>query len=250
MGQKKEKTPHQKLDALESATGWGTLIILAGILLEIVAFFFLGHQERLAALVANALIAIGLIIEYVAIRLTIIASGEAKQESDERIAISEAQAAEANARTKEAELKLAQLEKKITPRVITDEQAEEIIAKVKPFAEMPFGVAADPAAEYAFINRLIMVLQRAGWKWMRYSVEPSTLPIGAVMGFEIPESQVSGVQLRINRSKLDDFMKPAQELASVLTQALEAGVSIAADPWEPPRGCSPDMIHIEIHRKL
>jgi hypothetical protein len=212
-------------------------VLVGGLVLELInALIWFKGIETFAEMAAVSLIVLGV-------------WGEIFFGNRARIA-GDKQLAQYRARAAEAEREVGRLGKKITPRVITDEQAEEIIAKVKPFAEMPFSVGTDPAAEYAFINRLIMVLQRAGWKWVQYSVAPSTLPLGAVLGFDIPESRVSGVQLRINRSKLDDFMKPAQELASALTQTLQAGVSIAANPPESPRACSPDMIHIEIYRKL
>ncbi|TAL11918.1 MAG: hypothetical protein EPO02_03090, partial [Nitrospirae bacterium] len=65
-----------KIQALKSAlasshdwTGYATLIILAGILLEIIILFFFAHDmspgEKIALFVANALIAVGLGLEFV-----------------------------------------------------------------------------------------------------------------------------------------------------------------------------------------
>ena len=56
---------------------------------------------------------------------------------------------ESEARTKEAELKLAQLDKKITPRVISGEQAEEFIEKIKPFPGVSFTIESDPPLNMA-----------------------------------------------------------------------------------------------------
>ena len=84
--------------------------------------------------------------------------------------------AESKAREKEAELKLAQLEKEITPRAINDEQAAEIVEKIKPFAGTPYEIIADPAAEYGFVDKLMMLLNKAQWRWKSYSVQPITLP--------------------------------------------------------------------------
>jgi hypothetical protein len=202
------------------------------------------------SLALAAIAAFAVVVSTIAvIRLQKVSELETKQEFEQYKLEAAEKISESNARTKEAELKLALLDKKITPRVIDDAQAEDIIKALKPFPETPFSVEADPAAEYGFINRLIVVLQRSGWKWMQYSVSPSSLPMGDV-GMDVPESRISGVQLRINRSRLDDFMKPAQELASALTQALQGSVSFAADPAESPLACSPDVIHVEIHRKL
>jgi hypothetical protein len=57
--------------------------------------------------------------------------------------------------------KIAELEKKLTPRVITDEQEKLIIEKIKPFFETPFGIEFDASGDLSFKDRLIIVLQRA-----------------------------------------------------------------------------------------
>ncbi len=158
--------------------------------------------------------------------------------------------AESRAREKEAELKLAQLEKKVTPRVIDDEQASKIVEKINPFPGTPFAIESDPASEYGFIDRVIEVLQRSGWKWRSYSVSPMSLPHGDMGGIEIRPDQISGVGVRINASRVADFRKPAEALAYALTQALQASVPILSDPPDSPHACSPDVIHIQIGRKL
>ena len=86
---------------LERASGWGTLIILLGISIEIWTFFGLGEhdpRERLVVLVANSLIAVGLLIEYAAI----VASGGAKLAADQKVADAHQRAAEAEQRAAEA----------------------------------------------------------------------------------------------------------------------------------------------------
>jgi hypothetical protein len=234
--------PNRRLEILERWSGRATLLILAGILVDILVASLSSKSkvEFLAAISANSLIGLGLVIEYFVIARTIVASGEAKRLSDEKIAA-------ANARAAEAQLELAKLEKKITPRVITDEHAQAIIDKIKPFFETPFSIEADPAAEYAFITRLIAVLQRAHWKWVGYPDSYRTLPLGDV---GIDESAMSGIQVRINKSRLDDFKEPAEALSFALTEALGASVPLVVDPPESRRACSPDLVHIEIQRKL
>jgi hypothetical protein len=85
---------------------------------------------------------------------------------------------DADARAATADLKVAQLDKKITPRVISEDAGLEIIEKIKPFSGIAFAVATDPAAEYGFVNRIIELLQRAGWKWQSYSASLISLPSG------------------------------------------------------------------------
>ena len=161
-----------------------------------------------------------------------------RQRSNEQIA-------EANARQKEAELKLAQLDKKVTPRVISEEVEASIIDKLKEFSGISFAIETD-ATDLGFVNRVIVVLQRAGWKWQSYSVSPISLPFGDIA---FPTDQISGVGVRINASRLDDFRKPAEALAVALTQALKAGVPVVFDRQIFPLR-SPDVIHITIGRKL
>ena len=153
-------------------------------------------------------------------------------------------AREAEARAAEAHVELARLEKKLTPRVITAQAEAKIAGALKPYPETPFTVEADPA-EYEFANRIVVVLQRSGWKWIEYAVAPS-LPPGDVgdVDFGI------GVQIRINRIRLSDWYAPATALGFALTDALGASVSIVADPPESDHACSPDAIHVEIARKL
>jgi hypothetical protein len=156
--------------------------------------------------------------------------------------------AEADARTKEAELKLAQLSKKVTPRVLSGEDEVGIIDKLAEFRGTPFAIEAD-ATDFGFVNRVIEILQRSDWRLISYSDSIVSLPPGN-LGFEIPADQISGVQVRINASRLSDFEKPAKALATSLTQALRASVSFVFDPPDSPHACSPDAIHVEIRRKL
>jgi hypothetical protein len=152
------------------------------------------------------------------------------------------------ARDAEAELKFARLDKRITPRVISDDQARAIIEKIKQFSAMPFAVESDPAAEYGFVNRVIEVLQQGSWKWHSYSASLTSLPLGDI-GRPNADGG-SGVQIRFNKSRFNDFMEPAQALMFALKQALQSSVSIVADPEDSSLACSSDAIHIEIRRKL
>ena len=152
MGQRKSD-PHQRLEALERWSARATLLILVGIVAEIVQLLWFPHDwmERLWSTIANSLIAVGLIVEYVIILRAIVATGEANRESEEATA-------EANARLAEAQLELVRLNKKVTPREISNEQAGAIVAKIARFPGAPFAIECDPAAEYGFVNRVAEVL--------------------------------------------------------------------------------------------
>jgi hypothetical protein len=137
-------------------------------------------------------------------------------------------------------------ERPLFPRLISDEAAEAIIEAIKPFPGTPFAVKSDPASESDFVNRLIVILQRGGWKWLSYSASLMSLPYGDT---PFPTANLSKVQLRVNRSRLADFKGPADALISALTQALRMSVGAVYDPPELPRACSPNAIQVEIYRK-
>ncbi len=166
-------------------------------------------------------------------------------ESDRKIAEANARGAEANQKAQEAALKLAQLEKKVIPRVINDNDAVVFVEKIKLFAGTPFTVESDPAAEYGFVNRVIELLQRGGWNWRSYSTSLMSLPAA-----DARISDGSGVQLRFNNSRIGDFAEAANALSHALTDSLRESSSVIFDPADSPLACSPDAIHVEIHRKL
>src|SRR5258708_1040291 len=84
LGQRKND-PHQRLEELERWSGRATLLIFFGIVVEIATLLYFPHDsaERIVSISANALIGVGLIVEYVVILRAITAGGEAQRESDE-----------------------------------------------------------------------------------------------------------------------------------------------------------------------
>jgi hypothetical protein len=113
----KKSDPQQKLETLERWSARATLLILLGIVIEIGSLLWFSHDpaEMLVAVTANALIGIGLVVEYIVILRAIVASGEAQRLSDEKVAEANAQAAEANRAR-------AELEVKLQPRSLNQEQ--------------------------------------------------------------------------------------------------------------------------------
>jgi hypothetical protein len=220
-------------------------VLVAGLVLELInAVIWYKGPETLAEMAAVVLIVGGVWGE-------IFFGHKARLHGDKQLAHYEANTREAEARAAEAHVELARLERKMTPRSITVDGEAAIVEALKSFPSIPFSVVADPAAEYAFINRLIAVLQRAGWIWKEYTVVPRSLPTGHIPGLAPDDDpHVSGVQIRINRARMGDFEEAARALASVLAQTLKAGVAMGADPPESARACSPDTVHIEIARKL
>jgi hypothetical protein len=164
----KKKDPHQRLGRLERASGWGTLIILVGIAVEIGIFIGLDPHdplERIFTLVANCLIALGLIIEYFAIQFTISASEEAKIESDTKIAEANARAAEANERALAMQLELARFRTARVALLKEGKGAATLTAALLPFAGTKFDVGHEDVGreQWDFLWLLEPIFTKAGW---------------------------------------------------------------------------------------
>jgi hypothetical protein len=134
----KKIDPHQKLESLERWSARATLAILLGIFIEIGSLFWFQHDpvERLIGVIANALIGIGLVVEYIAILRAIVASGDANRESDEKIA-------EANERAAQADLARAELEDKLRPRELNQAQWDFIQELTGQFEQVNIGYETD-----------------------------------------------------------------------------------------------------------
>jgi hypothetical protein len=123
--------------------------------------------EIVGSLIANALIGVGLIIEYVVILRAITASGEAQREADEKVGIAEKQAAEANARAAEAELRTETLRSELAWRRISAQDAAKI-SEILGRADLPkfglriFHVSGDPEAT-TLSGDIAEVFRRNGW---------------------------------------------------------------------------------------
>jgi hypothetical protein len=256
LGQKKND-PHQRLELLESASGWGTLIILSGIILEIWMFFaFDPHDPKECGwtLTANALIALGLIIEYVAIRMTIVAAGEAKIESDEKIAASEARAAEALERTTMAQLELARFR---TPRskFFREGSAASLITNaVRPFSGTRFdsGLSANSGEQADFWWDLQPALVEAGWVHIPWGQEKPENEwghggLGIVQGDRPLSASVaaSDIEIHLRPAERAALLPAATALISALN---EIGIAAAEVPYNVSLQ-TPNAIHIAIGDK-
>lgn len=177
MGHKKSDT-QQKLESLERWSARATLLILLGIVIEIgsLLWFHRDPSERLVAVIADALIGVGLVVEYIVILRAIVASGEAQRLSDEKVAEATAQAAEAtaqaaeaNARASEADQKaqeaILELARLTASRVLTQEQRGRIVENLKQFSGTEYDIAissSDPEI-LDFVFLVEVALSMAEW---------------------------------------------------------------------------------------
>jgi hypothetical protein len=231
LGQKKD--PHQTLERLERWSGRATLWILFGIFVEIgsVIWFPHDHWERFWAVVANAAIGIGLIVEYVVIGRAIVATREAEAESNQKVAEAEARASEANQKAQEAALELAKFR---SPRTFTRDQMYRVAEMVKPYAGMQFaGATTGRDPEYlGFLQFIEMALKLADWQEIDWHTSPGvTRSVGrTTIGTTVSVSNVLVTfPLRGSGSQLEDA---AIKLTEALTQegfVAQAGVAHGSD---------------------
>lgn len=112
MGQRK-KDPNQRLEALELWSARATLLILLGIFVEIGLLFWFHKTipERIGSTVANTLIGVRLVVEYIVILRAIVATGEANREADEKVAAANVIAEQARKDAADARKRTAEIEK-------------------------------------------------------------------------------------------------------------------------------------------
>lgn len=82
LGFRNRRTPDERLDFLVRWTGWATLLILAGYLIDLTVLWSLPqeHDERLWLTLADAVIAAGLFAEFIIAERTIAVSREGRRE--------------------------------------------------------------------------------------------------------------------------------------------------------------------------
>jgi hypothetical protein len=156
-----ENDPKQILESLERWSGYATLWILAGIVVEIGALIWFPHsvEERIVGTIANCLIGVGLVAEYIVIGKAIIATREADRESEENVA-------KANQLAEEAKLETEQLKAQFAWRKISPQQ--EIILRRSlgelKGASVMIWVFMQDAETNNFALDLRAVFKLAGWR--------------------------------------------------------------------------------------
>jgi hypothetical protein len=222
-----------------------------------------GLWERIGDTAGNALIGVGLAVEYIVIGKTIIASGEAKRESDAGVAAAEARAAEADRKAAEANLELAKFR---APRDLSQEQIARVADSVRPFAgvQYDFAISATDAEVLVFIDHVERALNDAGWNGINWqghgqiiqrlnsiTVRPgSDEPTILKPTIGIGTTPVLNVQILVLGGQPRRLLEAAQALAAALM-----AVDIAARAaWTPPNifgmSTNQDAIHLLIGRKV
>jgi hypothetical protein len=258
----KNNDPHQKLESLERWSARATLLILVGIIIEIGLILWFPHDrwERLGSATANALVGIGLIVEYVVILRAIVASGDADRSSNERIAASEARAAEANERTAEAVLETARAGWLNALAVNASVVAMELIAftgklrdreslsdsarvllidfKFETFAGKRFDAAITfrDLGRETFLRSLASALTESGWIDVGVTREQS----------DGKHASTRDVRIDVDASKDPTLLDAAKALASALNAE---GIAAVVNPKPESDATKANVIHILVGPK-
>jgi hypothetical protein len=184
------------LDHAESWSAHATLVIFAGIIIEIVSLFVFPHYssawEKWLLVLGDVAIGIGLIIEYFCILWTIRASGELKAQSDAKLT-------EALNRAANAESALVKFR---TPRreLMTPKARTTSAARLRPFAGTQFdvGFGNGDGEQADFIWDLEEVLATVGWTQLGWGVHAqgaivinrNLRPLAASVGAQNVEVQI------------------------------------------------------------
>ena len=137
----KNGNPEDVLDATEKVSEYATLAILLGIIIEIGQPLYrekIPDYEVYFSVIANVIIALGLLAEFLCIGASSRASSSLKIESDNRVAAANLRASEADQKAIEANAEIARLSwaleqerDRSRPRSLTQDQIEAIISNIK-----------------------------------------------------------------------------------------------------------------------
>ena len=213
-GQK--KTPSERLESLERWSGWATLLILCGIVLEIGNLFWFPHHqtnwELVSAIAALLAIGFGLAVEYICILGTIKASGEEKLESDAKLTEALNRAAKAQ----------EDLVKYLTPRrLLLAPYQSKVVAALKPFSgtkyDIGFGTGDGEQADIVW--DIEDVLKAAGWIELIWGVHGVGVMVNqrGTSGRPIAGSVAAqNVEIHLDATSRQQLLPAANALASAL----------------------------------
>lgn len=226
-------------------SGYATLAILAGIILELIILFVFAHEiskwEKTALVLANILIATGLAAEYWY-------GGKGAEAAAELQRISDAKLSEALNRAATAQEELTKFR---TPRskLLTPEVRKLITQKLEPFSGTVYDIAHEriDREQWDFMWWLEPAIRNAGWKqidWIARSgfvFKKNNWPGDHVYG----EMGVINISIEIRPAFRDKYMPAARALAEVLAQI---GIKVTTDD-DNNSSATNDALHLIVGRK-
>jgi hypothetical protein len=193
------------LQRLENSSGRATLLILAGIVIEILAILIFSHSdmtwwERGTYIIANAGIGVGLAIECIVIRKTVLASAAQKRESDQQVATASRMAAEAHLQAAEAHRQAEALKAEAGWRELGAYQREAIRVSLAkgPAAPVKLVYVANDAESRYFVSQFHKIFTYAGWSVALEATSHSgDIVFGIVVPREYPTAEAAEAAQRI-----------------------------------------------------
>jgi hypothetical protein len=217
--------PNTELENSERWSGHATLLILAGIVLELIALYVFTKEmswiEKAVISTANIVIGIGLVIEYRCIGRAKIATAELQRLSDEKVAAAEALGAEANQRAAEANLALERFR---APRVLSDEQIDRIAKELRQFAGVQFdiGISSRDPELLRLVALLERALEQAEWTEIDFRGSDGISAVRTRSGAPSIGTSVSAIGVIVGLSRPEKEIPVVAKAARALANALEA----------------------------
>jgi hypothetical protein len=242
----KNSDPRRKLESLDRWSGRATLAILLGIAGEIALILIFPHEgvswtEKGFLIAFDAAIVIGLAIEYICIRQTIIASGELQRQADEKLS-------EALDRAARSEEELARLRTQRKKMIAGYESS--VTEKLKAFKNVVFDAALGPNDKEVedFLWDLEPILWHAGWQQIDWLSAPGVtgVPRGVSGRRLIGHGAASNVSVQI----FDPAQSPLLvDAGNALVSALrEIGIDAQIDGFNI-YNATPNAMHILVGPK-
>jgi hypothetical protein len=238
------RSPHARLRDLERVSGRATLVIVAGIGIELFALFYSKHDwdsEKIVSIVADVLIFFGLLVEYLVIYETIEASRVDRIESDREVA---------NALNRAAEAEAALTEHK-TPRrtAMTSTNKALLTERLRQCAGVQFdtGMAGGPGEVMHFCWDLEEVLQNAGWAQLPWGAPGAQLTFARNLRPSAGMIMADNVEIQIDPSSRT--VNNVAAMAALIDALREIGIEATETPYNF-ANTNVGAIHILIGQKL
>jgi len=231
-----------------SWAGWATIMVAAGVLIELIVLFIFSKEmdwrEKAAVAIASVLIVSGVAGEWW--------FGGIAADASEKLEIdANAKAAAANERAANLERDAAQLRLELArlkaPRNLDPDAQKRVADTLRPLGSQPFTIGEGPMEPGSQLDtQLIDVLLAAGWTL----VPPQHVMLSREPRAAMTFSDEFGVMIFFNESRRADFAAAAEALAKALNDSNVAARSKPTPATPPPGGLrQADTINILVAPK-
>lgn len=221
----RDPDPARTLHRSENWSGYATLAILAGILLEILVTLELVPKaagwRKGYDVVANVLIGVGLVTEYICIRAAIVASGALKAEADAKLA----EALETAAAAQRELIKFRTPRRSLMPTAVKQAIAQQL----QLFAGTPFDIGFGDGEQADCAWDIEEILAQARWNQLPWGVH--------AVGITVIQRNLRPLAGSVGAQNIEVQIEPAwhqarQAAADALVAALnDIGIEARQTPY-------------------